>query len=560
LEIISIKRSIHFKVAINLAETNNKVYWWNTWSWLTLLILLVVATPILTIVFKLFAPPGQSWQHLTQHLLKEYFINTFWLLTGVAFFTFLIGVSTAWLISNFDFPGRKYFEWLLILPLAIPGYIMAYLYVGILSIGSPIYNWIVHHTKIEASSKLVDIMNLPGAIFILSITLYPYVFLISRTSFIQQSRTFQEASSTLGQNRWGTFFKVALPLARPAIVGGIALACMEVLNDYGTVKYFGIHTFTTGIFRAWFSLGDTVSAIYLAALLLLFVLFILYLENWQRGNKRFVSEKGDKKPVERIKLSLFARLGFTMLFLLVFAISFGIPFFQLIYWVQLSYHKILNHDFLLLVYRSFSLALFTGLIIIFLGIILLYTLRLSPLGWMKHVVKIATLGYTIPGAVIAVGVMVPLLFLDKWAMNQYAFITKLILSGSVFGLIFAYVVRFLAVGYNPLDSGFHKIGKQVNEASRMLGVSSLSTLLRVDLPLLKHAIIGGVMLVFVDVLKELPLTLILRPFNYHTLATKTFDMATNEMITESSGYALVIIMTGIFPIIVLNRLIRKREF
>ena len=543
-----------------MGKTNNKIYWWNTWSWLTLIILCLVATPILTILFKLTDPPGESWQHLSEHLLKEYFINTLSILVGVAFFTFLIGVSTAWLVSNFEFPGRKYFEWLLILPLAVPGYIMAYLYVGLLSIGSPLYNFVVRYFGISPSSKLVDIMNLPGAIFILSITLYPYVFLIARTSFIQQSRTFQEASATLGQNRWGTFFKVALPLARPAIVGGIALACMEVLNDYGTVKYFGVNTFTTGIFRAWFSLGDTISAIYLAALLLLFVLLILYLENWQRGNKRFVSEKGDKRPVERISLSLPAKWGLSLFFAVIFVISFGVPFFQLIYWVQLSYHKIFDVEFIFLIYRSFSLALITGLIIIILGIILLYTLRLSPLGWMKHIVKIATLGYTIPGAVIAVGVMIPLLFIDKWAINQYSFISKLILSGSVFGLVFAYVVRFLAVGFNPLDSGFQKIGKQVNEASRMLGLSSFSTLIKIDLPLIKHAMIGGVLLVFVDVLKELPLTLILRPFNFYTLATKTFDMATNEMITESSVYALVIILTGVFPIIVLNRLIRKREF
>lgn len=520
----------------------------------------MVATPLFTIVFKLFSPPGESWSHLVDTLLLDYFLNTLFLLIGVATVTFILGVSTAWIVSNFNFPGRRYFEWLLILPLGIPGYIMAYTYTGILGYSGPIHTFLRESVGISITGSLVDIMNLPGAIFILSITLFPYVFLISRTSFIQQSKTYQEAAALLGKDRWATFFRVALPMARPAIVGGIALACMEVLNDYGTVKYFGVNTFTTGVFRAWFSLGDATTAIYLAAFLLVFVLAILYAENWQRGNKRYGSVHQSIRPIVRVDVSTWIKWLFTGIFSLVFLVSFGIPLLQIIYWVSLTYEKVINLDFLLLIGRSFSLAVGSGLIIVFLSVILLYALRLSPFSWMKHIAKISTLGYAIPGAVIAVGIMIPLLGVDKWLMGQFSGNIGLLFSGTIFALVFAYVVRFMAVGYNPLESGFQKTGIQVNEASRILGAGTLRTLLKIELPLIKSSIISGILLVFVDVLKELPLTLILRPFNFHTLATKAFDMATNEMIAESANSALIIILTGIVPIIFLNRLIRKREF
>jgi iron(III) transport system permease protein len=233
---------------------------------------------------------------------------------------------------------------------------------------------------------------------------------------------------------------------------------------------------------------------------------------------------------------------------------------QIVYWVTLTYEKVINQDFYLLILRSFSLAAGTGLAVVILAVVLLYALRLSPFKWMKNITKIATLGYAIPGAVIAVGIMVPLLGFDRWIMAQFSPGTmRLLLSGTLFGLVFAYIVRFMAVGYNPIDSGFQKIGIHVNEASRLLGKGSGTTLWKIDLPLIKPSLFSGILLVFVDVLKELPLTLILRPFNYHTLATKAFDMATNEMIAESANAALIIILTGIIPIIFLNRMIRRQD-
>lgn len=538
-----------------------KYYWWNKWTGYALIILLFVATPLVTILFKLFASPGGSWSHIANNLLYGYFQNTLLLLLGVAALTFLLGVSTAWLVSNYEFPGRRYFEWLLILPLGFPGYIMAYTYVGILDYTGPIQTFFRNTFDISFKGSLIDIMNLPGAIFILSITLFPYVFLISRSSFLQQSKTMQEASFLLGANRTKTFFKIALPMARPAIVAGIALASMEVLNDYGTVKYFGVNTFTTGIFRAWFSMGDATTAIYLAAILMIFVFVILYLESLQRGNRQYSSVNGLNKPTARIEVSMQKKLLYSAICTIIFLISFLIPFLQLLKWVWLTHEKVVNQEFLTLIYRSFGLAAIAGVLIVIFSVILLYALRLSPFKWVKSITKVATLGYAIPGAVIAVGVMIPLLAFDKWIYDTLlsARTAGLFLSGTLFALIFAYIVRFMAVGYNPVEAGFQKIGIHVNEASRLLGVRSTKTLWKIDLPLIKTTLFSGILLVFVDVLKELPLTLILRPFNYQTLATKAFDMATNEMIAESANAAVIIILTGIIPIIFLNQMIKKRE-
>lgn len=536
-----------------------RYYWWNKWTGYSLLILLLVAIPLFTILIKLFDKPGESWSHISNNLLFGYFQNTLLLLIGVAILTFLLGVSTAWLVANYEFPGRRYFEWLLILPLGFPGYIMAYTYVGILDYTGPIQVFLRNTFDIHIKGSLLDIMNLPGAVFILSITLFPYVFLISRSSFLQQSKTLQEASFLLGANRLKTFIKVALPMARPAIVAGIALASMEVLNDYGTVKYFGVQTFTTGIFRAWFSLGDSSTAIYLAGILMVFVFVILYLESIQRGNRQYSAVNGLQKPTARLHPSLPKKLLYFSICFGIFLLSFLIPFLQLLHWVSMTYSKVFNQDFLLLIYRSFGLAAISGLLIVFLSVILLYALRLSPFKWVRNITKIATLGYAIPGAVIAVGVMIPFIALDKWIYGTFSpGSVGLFLSGTLFVLVFAYMVRFMAVGYNPVEAGFQKIGIHVNEASRLLGTRSTKTLWKIDLPLIKTSLVSGIILVFVDVLKELPLTLILRPFNYQTLATKAFDMATNEMIAESANAAIIIILTGIIPILFLNQLIEKR--
>lgn len=535
------------------------IYWWNKWTAGSILILLIILTPIFTILIKLFDSPGEYWSHLVSTSLPSYFVNTLILLLGVGIITFIIGVSMAWLVSIYDFPGRKYFEWLLILPLAFPSYMMGYSYVGLLEYTGPLATFLRNNFNFTTKGALIDIMNMPGAIFVLSITLYPYVYVICRASFLRQSGAFQEAALLLGSNRRQVFTKIALPMARPAIAAGIALSGMEVLNDYGTVKYFGIDTFTSGIFKAWFSFGDINTAIYLSAILTLMVLFLIWLENFQRGSRGWGSRNEISRPTARIKPKRKSvRWAYTSIATLVLLICFALPLFQLFYWVSLTWKNVVDHEFLILTLRSFSLAIGSATLIALLSIFLLYAVRLSPLKWTKYITKTASLGYAIPGAVIAVGVMIPMMGLDRFIMKLNTAQTGMILSGSLFIVVLAYIVRFMAVGYNAIDAGFQKTGAAVNEVARSLGASPLRTLLKIDLPLIKTSIASAVLLAFVDIMKELPLTLILRPFNFHTLATKAFDMATNEMIAESANACLIVVLTGVIPIIVLNNMIRKR--
>ena len=535
-------------------------YWWNKWTAGAIVILLLVLTPIFTILIELFSSPGEHWGHIVTNLLPSYFSNSLILLFGVGAGTFLLGVSMAWFVSVYEFPGRNYFEWLLILPLAFPSYMMGYSYVGILEYTGPVQAFFRNRFDLYFTGPIIDIMNMPGAIFILSISLFPYVYVICRASFMRQSSELQEAALLLGSNRWRVFTKIALPMARPAVAGGIALVGMEVLNDYGTVKYFGVDTFTSGIFRAWFSFGDINTAIHLSAILTLIVLLLIWLENFQRGSRNWTAQSSSSRPARRmVPKHWTGKWLFTGLCAFVLLISFILPLSQLFYWVALTWRNVVDSEFGILILRSFSLAIGSAIAIAVLSIFLLYAIRLSPLRWTRHIARTASMGYAIPGAVIAVGVMIPMMKLDRfisWATSEQV---GMILSGSLFIMVLAYIVRFMAVGYNAIDAGFQKTGPSVNEVARSLGASPVRTLWKIDLPLIRNSIAAAILLAFVDILKELPLTLILRPFNFNTLATKAFDMATNEMIAESANASLVVVLTGVIPIILLNNVIRGRS-
>ena len=540
--------------------TKRTTYWWNKWTAGAIIILLLVLMPIFTILVKLFDKPGEHWEHIVTNLLPSYFSNSLILLVGVGLFTFIIGVGMAWLVSVYEFPGRKYFEWLLILPLAFPSYMMGYSYVGILEYTGPLQAFFRNSLGWHFKGAIIDIMNMPGAIFILSISLFPYVYVICRASFLRQSSALQEAALLLGSNRTRVFAKIALPMARPAVAGGIALVGMEVLNDYGTVKYFGVDTFTSGIFRAWFSFGDINTAIHLSAILTLIVLVLIWLENMQRGSRGWTTQSGGSKPATRIlPRHRSVRYTYFALCSTVLLISFILPLLQLFYWVSLTWRNVVNSEFGILIFRSFSLAIGSAVAIAILAIFLLYTVRLSPLRWTRHIARTASLGYAIPGAVIAVGIMVPMINLDRFLIWLSSDRIGMLFSGSLFILGVAYIVRFMAVGYNAIDAGFQKTGTSVNEVARSLGASPVRTLWKIDLPLIRNSIAAAILLAFVDILKELPLTLILRPFNFHTLATKAFDMATNEMIAESANASLMVVLTGVIPIILLNNMISKKK-
>jgi len=393
---------------------------------------------------------------------------------------------------------------------------------------------------------------------VLAVVLYPYVFLVSRASFLKQSGGVLETAQALGKSSWSVFARVAVPLARPAIIAGLALVIMEVLNEYGAVKYFGVSTFTTGIFRAWFSLGDTPAALRLSGWLLGLVLLLIVLERTQRGRARFDDGSTRPRPMQRRPLrggmGWLAFAGCSVPLLL----GFILPTTQLLVWAAPYAGEALNPRFLRLALNSFGLATISALLVVTLAVVLAYAARLTPSAWLRGLVRLSGLGYAIPGAVVAVGTLLPFLWLDQRIAAAVRGLgggsMGLLLTGTLVALVFAYAVRFLAVALNPVEAGFERVCGNLDESARALGASPLRTLFRIDLPLLRGTLLSAAILVFVDVLKELPLTLLLRPFDFDTLATRAYQLASDEQIARSAIPALLILSVGLLPVLVLSRL------
>lgn len=531
----------------------------NRWLLLTFILLLLLMLPLLVVFGHIFIPADQIWAHMLANLLPTYVSNTIQLLLLVALLTFLLGVNTAWLVSMYDFPGRRFFSWALILPLSIPAYISGFAYAGMLDYTSPLYVFLRTYFGLETGQYLFfDLLSLPGAAFIFSLSLYPYVYLISRSYFQHQAVVLLEAGASLGLNRFQVYRRIAVPLARPAIAAGISLVLMEVLNDYGLVKYFGVDTFTTGIFTAWFAFGSLEAALKLSVYLMIFVLALIGIERFQRRKFRFTTATGAGRPVHPRKPNAGLAWMFTFICVLVFGLGFLFPFGAFIYWSIMVY-DIISFDFWFLLVNSLRLALGSALIVLVLAVFLAFVVRTYPFAMPRIMVRSATLGYAIPGAVVAIGLLVTFLWLDD-QFRVLGLVSKPLLTGSYFALIYAYAVRFLAVGYNSIESGNARISSKLDQAARSLGLTKMRTLFKLNLPMLKSAAIVAALLVFIDVMKELPLTLILRPFNFDTLAIRAFEYATDERVAEASPAALVIIVAGIVPVVLLNRLIgRKRD-
>ena len=519
---------------------------------------LVIALPLLVIAREIFTPGDETWKHILRNLVPGYVMNTIALMAGVAILTFLMGVSTAWLVTMYRFPGRKFFIWALILPIAIPGYINGFTWAGILDYTSPLYVFLRQNFGIDTGAYLFfDILSLPGAILILSLSLYPYVYLITRAYFLKQSTTLFEVAASLGHSPWRTFTRTALPLARPAIVAGVSLALMEVLNDYGLVRYFGVDTFTTGIFTAWFAFGSPTASMKLSVYLMIFVLALILLERTQRGQMRYDMLGSHYRPVRKRRLKRWKAIGAFTISVVPFLFGFLFPLLMLIYWSTFTAGLVLETRFLVLLRNSFLLAAIASVLVVVASIFIAFTVRTFPLKFVQFLSRVSTLGYAIPGAVVAIGIMVPFLWLDQQLMQYTPPGTGFILTGTWFALIYAYMVRFMAVGYNSIDSGMARISTSLDEAARSLGRSNLKTLGKVNLPLLRGAVLSAALLVFIDVLKELPLTLILRPFNFDTLAIRAFEFATDERVAEAAPPALIIIIVGTIPVYFLNKIIGK---
>ena len=530
------------------------------WSTSALVAVALTALPLVVIMIGVLGRGSETWGHLVDTVLPVYVGNSAILMLGVGGLSLLIGLAPAWLVSAYDFPGRRIFEWALVLPLAIPTYIIAYTYAGVFE-----YDNLLPSTLsavwpgMEVWRIRVAVMSREGAMVMMALVLYPYVYVIARASFLRQSSTVLEMARTLGRGPWDTFFRVALPMSRPAVAGGLTLVLMEVLNDYGAVKYFGVPTFTTGIFRAWFPLNDPIAAMRLSGILLLFVFTLIVFERMQRGRARFDDAARGYRPSVRRGLGGGGRWLAMGVCLLPLTLGFLVPVAQLAAWAGRAGAGTVDARFVRLILNSFSLALAAALIAVLGALLIGYAARLSPTPLLRLASRIAVLGYSIPGAVVAVGVFLPFVWLDRrfnaFMMAAFDVPTGLLLSGTLAALIFAYVVRFLAVALNPVESGFKRLCGNLDDTSRSLGVPPLKTLWKVDLPLLRGTLISAALLVFVDVLKELPLTLILRPFNFDTLATRAFQLATDEQLARSAVPALLIIAVGLVPVIVLNKLI-----
>jgi len=523
---------------------------------------LVVALPVLTVAGFLLQPATDVWRHLAQTSLPDYVVNSLLLMLGVGVGTLLLGVSTAWVSATCEFPGRKIFEWALLLPMAIPAYIIAYTYTGLLDVAGPVQGALRAALGLQVGDYwFPNIRSLPGAIIMLSLVLYPYVYLLARAAFLEQSVCVLEVSRTLGATPMHTFVRVALPMARPAIIAGLLLALMETLADYGTVQYFGVSTFTTGIFRTWFGLGDAAAAAQLAALLMGFVLVLILLERWSRQSARYYDTGQRQRTLPRHRLEGWRMVVGLIVCLVPLILGFLLPAGQLLVWASRTASRMMDFEFARVVGHSLALAASAAIVTLVVGLFMAYGKRLQGGVLVNGAVRVAGLGYAIPGTVIAVGVMIPFALLDNtidaWMRDQFSVSTGLLLSGTLVALLFAYMVRFLAVALQTVEAGLSKIRPSMDNAARSLGLGPWQVMKGVHVPMLRGSLITAMLLVFVDVLKELPATLVLRPFNFNTLAVRTYELAADERLADAASTSLTIVLAGIIPVILLSRSIKK---
>lgn len=533
----------------------------NLWTVLVLAIAALLSIPIISVLASLFTGFEEVWGHLAETVLPRYIANSFILMLGVGLGVLVIGISTAWLVTMCRFPGSRWFEWALLLPLAAPAYVLAYTYTGFLEFAGPVQTGLRALFGWSGGDYwFPNIRSLGGAIAMLTLVLYPYVYLLSRVAFLEQSVCTLEASRSLGCSPWRSFATVALPLARPAIVAGLALALMETLNDFGTVQYFGVETFTTGIYRTWFGLGERVAAAQLAACLLMFILWLILIERWSRRQAQYyqTANRGDLMP--GYKLRGLRSLGAWVACCLPLALGFLLPAAILLQMTWVGAYQT-SDRFWEFARNSLLLATSTAGLAVVVAVIMGYGLRLHATPIMRLAARIAAMGYAVPGSVIAVGVLIPVGWLDNqintWAQTSLGISTGLLLSGTIIALVFAYLVRFLAVAFGTIEASLTRIKLSLDDSARSLGHGPTSTLLRVHTPMIWGGLLTAAMLVFVDVMKELPATIVIRPFNLDTLAVRTYQLASDERLAEAAAPALAIVVVGILPVILLSLRIRQ---
>ncbi len=525
----------------------------------------LVSVPVVVVLSSIFSASGEVWNHLAATVLPRYLANSLGLMLGVGMGVLGIGIGTAWLVTLCQFPGRRLFEWALLLPLAAPAYVLAYTYTGFLDFAGPVQSFLRSLFGWGAGEYwFPNIRSLGGAIAMLTLVLYPYVYLLSRVAFLEQSVSTREASRVLGCGPWRSFMTIALPLARPAIAAGLALALMETLNDFGTVQYFGVDTFTTGIYRTWFGLGEREAAAQLATCLLLLIFGLILLERWSRRQAQYYQTHNRERRILGYPLQgTRAAIAWVACFMPLF-LGFLLPLALLLKMTLQNARQTLDDRFWGFATNSFILAAITAALALVIALLMAYGLRLRSNLGMRVAVRIASMGYAVPGSVIAVGVLLPVGWLDNtidaWFQATFGVSTGLLLSGTIAALVFAYLVRFLAIAFSTVEASLTKIKLNLDDAARSLGHGPTSTLVKVHTPMMRGGLLTAAMLVFVDVMKELPATIVIRPFNFDTLAVQTYQLAADERLAEASGLALAIVVVGIIPVILLSlRITQSRQ-
>jgi len=509
---------------------------------------------------------AETLRHLASTVIPRAALETAVLVALVAAGVIVLGSTSAWLVAAYDFPGRRIFEWALLVPLAMPAYIVAYAYTDFLQFSGPVQSLLRESFGWQRGDYwFPEIRSIPGAAFVFTVTLYPYVYLLARTAFLARTASMADAARSLGYSPLRGWLHVNLPMARPAVAAGAALALMETVADYGAASYFGLQTFTTAIYRAWFSLGDRIAASQLASVLLAVVLVLMAFELRARGRARFVSAPNSARPAQRILLGGGRGVAAMLACCLPLAAGFVVPMVILIGLAAPAVHELDVGRYLRWLLHSVALGAGAALIAVAVAVALAYAVRLTSRGMPAQAVALAArfmnLGYAVPGIVIAVGILLPLAAfdnaLDVWMKARFGIGTGLLFTGSVAALLYAYLVRYFAVAFQPIEAGLARITPAMDASARSLGASPREVFARVHVPLLAPSLFAAALLVFVDVMKELPATLVLRPFNFDTLAVIAYQLAADERLGEAAIPSLTIVAVGVLPVILLSRAIAR---
>ena len=524
---------------------------WNNSSIFASLIALLIIAPVFAVFYSAFLGDTSLWPHLFSTVLPRYISNTIILMLGVGLLSTLLGVSTAWVVTRYDFFGKNFFQWALLLPAAVPAYIIAYTYTDFLEYAGPIQKILREFFNFQNSNEywFPEIRSMEGAIFVMSFVLYPYVYMTTRASFLTVPVSFFQTSLIYGRS---SFFSVALPLARPGIIAGVALVLMETISDFGTVEYFALETLTLGVFNVWLGMNSLSGASQISSVLFVFVVVLLTIEYLARRRQRYHEKSSGQNMVESKSSSKFQKIFCFVICLIPIIIGFVIPVSILLNFILsgfsiINFNEIFYTSFFSII-LAFSGAFFDMLASVFLIIISNYRSN----NFQKVLIFLASCGYALPGTILAVGMVIFLGWINKYLDFHLSYF-----AGGFLILLFAYVVRFLAVGNASIRSGILQIHPNAMDASLTMGSGFFRGVRVIIMPLIFSNILIGGILVFVDILKELPITLLLRPFNFETLATYVYQYASDELLQESSFAALIIVVVGLGPIIFLNSALQR---